>query len=318
MRRVLGPAVAVALLVALATAVPAVASPLPVPYDFGAAIAAQAQAPNSPPPGANNWKCKPSRARPNPVVLVHGLAANQTVNWQTMSPLLANNGYCVYTLTYGTRDEVQFPGYQPGGLVQMEQSARRLREFVNRVLRSTGARKVDIVGHSEGSLMPNYYVRFLGGAADVRRYVGLTPLWDGTNLAAAGTLDQLGQSFGLSDPFWAAIEPFCSSCREFVKGSAFLRKMNAGGPAAPGVRYTMVMTRYDELVIPYTSGVMPGAGVTNIVIQDKCPQDFSEHLALAFDPNAGREILNALDPRHAARVECVPVLPGFGAPTGGL
>jgi pimeloyl-ACP methyl ester carboxylesterase len=309
------------MLVGLVAATPAAAatrSRLPVPYNFGAAIAAQAQAPDSSPPGANDWKCKPTRARPNPVVLVHGLAANQTVNWQTMSPLLANNGYCVYSLTYGTRDEVKFPGYQPGGLVRMEQSARQLRSFVERVLQATSARKVDIVGHSEGSLMPNYFVKFLGGRQVVRRYVGLTPLWDGTDLAAAGTLDQLGQTFGFSGPFWAAIDPYCSSCPEFVKGSEFLRKMNAGGPAVPGVRYTMIITRYDELVIPYTSGVMPGAGVTNIVIQDQCPQDFAEHLALAFDPNAGREILNALDPRHAARVECVPVLPGLGAPTGGL
>jgi pimeloyl-ACP methyl ester carboxylesterase len=287
---------------------------LPVPYDFGAAIAAQSRAPDSAPPGANDWRCKPTRARPNPVVLVHGLAANQTVNWQTMSPLLANNGYCVFSLTYGTRDEVEFPGYQPGGLNRMEQSARQLRDFVKRILQATGARKVDIVGHSEGSLMPNYFVKFLGGSALVRRYVGLTPLWGGTDLAAAGTLDQLGQSLGLSDQFWATIDPYCSSCRQFVRGSEFLRKMNTGGPAVPGVVYTMIMTRYDELVIPYTSGVMPGA--TNIVIQDQCPQDFSEHLALAFDPNAGRDILNALDPRHARAPRCVAVLPGYGAPGG--
>ena len=314
----LGTAVTSALLAGLIALAPSAAarSKLPVPYDFGAAIAAQSQAPNSSPPGANDWTCKPSRAHPNPVVLVHGLAANQTVNWQTMSPLLANNGYCVYTLTYGTRDEVRFPGYQPGGLNRMERSASQLRSFVNRILRATGARKVAIVGHSEGSLMPNYFVKFLGGRQLVRRYVGLTPLWDGTDLAAAGTLDQLGGSLGLSDPFWATIDPYCSSCRQFVRGSEFLRKMNAGGAAVPGVAYTMIMTRYDELVIPYTSGVMPGA--KNIVIQDLCPQDFSEHLALAFDPNTGRLILNALDPRHAARVECVPVLPGYGAPAGGL
>ena len=81
-----------------------------------------------------------------------------------------------------------------------------------------------------------------------------------------------------------------------------------------GVTYTMIMTRYDELVIPYTSWVMPGRGVTNIVIQDRCPQDFSEHLSLAFDPNAGRLILNALDPKRAQPLRCVPVLPGWSRP----
>lgn len=37
-------------------------------------------------------------------------------------------------------------------------------------------RQVDIVGHSEGSLMPNHYVEFLGGHERVDKYIGITPL----------------------------------------------------------------------------------------------------------------------------------------------
>src|SRR5690349_16393997 len=70
--------------------------PLPVPYSAAAGIAAELTSPGSAPPGANDWSCKPSAAHPDPVILVHGFLANMTVNWQTMAPLLANNGYCVF------------------------------------------------------------------------------------------------------------------------------------------------------------------------------------------------------------------------------
>ena len=49
------------------------------------------------------------------------------------------------------------------------------------------------------------------------------------------------------------------------------RKLAASGAAAPGVTYTTVMTKYDELVIPYTSGIMDGPGHTNHVLQEICP-----------------------------------------------
>ena len=91
--------------------------------------------PDSPPPGANNWSCRPSQAHPRPVVLVHGLLANQTDNWQTISPLLANHGYCVFSLTYGTKPNVSTPFYQPGGLAPMEQSAQQLSTLSTRSAR---------------------------------------------------------------------------------------------------------------------------------------------------------------------------------------
>ena len=53
----------------------------------------------------------------------------------------------------------------------MEESAEQLSAFVDRVRAATGAGQVDIVGHSEGSLMPDYYVKFLGGDWVVSHYV---------------------------------------------------------------------------------------------------------------------------------------------------
>ena len=299
----------------LAVAAPAVASAeeLTVPWTAQGGTDAQIQAPDSAPAGSNDFSCEPNPKHPHTVVLVHGLAANRTVNWSTMSPFLANRGFCVFALTYGERDGVSFPGYQPGGMKRMQRSAQELSRFIDRALDATGARKVDIVGHSQGSLMPNYFVKFMNGDEVVDDYVGVTPLWDGTNPAGLATLDGIGQALGFEQVTYEALEPSCASCRQFLSSSKFIAKMSSGGgPRVPGVDYTMVMTKNDELVSPWQSGYMDGAN--NLVVQDQCIQDQSEHLSVIYDPITAYDILNALDPRHLQDVPCVPVLPFVGAP----
>jgi triacylglycerol lipase len=255
------------------------------------------------PPGANDWDCQPGAEHPNPVVLVHGLSANMAENWWTMSPLLAARGYCVFALTYGVDPRAPFPLDQFGGVVRMEESAKELAAFVKKVLKTTGAAKVDIVGHSEGSLMPNYWVKFMRGAAKVDRYVGLTPLWDGTEFYGVGTMHEMGEESGMSAEVAGLVAQFCASCPQFIRGSDFIDQMNeGGGPAVPGVTYTMIMTRYDQAVMPYTSGVMEGH--TNIVVQDVCPEDFADHGGLAYDPITHQLVLNALDPGRAQPPYC--------------
>ena len=307
--------VAVAVAAALALPAPAGAAQLPVRYDFTQGIIAQGVAPDSPPPGANNWSCRPTSAHPDPVVLVHGLFANQTDNWQTISPLLANRGYCVFSLTYGTVPDKGLPPiYTPGGLAPMEQSAQQLADFVGQVRAATGARHVDIVGHSEGSLMPDYYVKFLGGSSVVKRYVGITTLWNGTDPAGLATIDQLGKAFGFSAQAEQFVSQFCASCPEFLTGSDFMTHLRQGGITAPQVAYTSIVTRNDELVQPYTSGIYPAPNMNNIVVQNQCPLDQAEHVSMAADPVVAQDVLNALDPRHPGGVPCTLVLPLVGAP----
>jgi triacylglycerol lipase len=275
----------------------------PVPYTFAAGIAAAAIENGAPPPGANNWKCKPSAAHPRPVVLVHGLAATMTDNWQTISPLLADNGYCVFALTYGEEPgETSF-----GGLEPMEQSAAVLATFVNKVLAATRATKVDIVGHSEGATMPDYYVKFLGGARKVDHYVGISSVLKGTTFYGLS-------AFAAEDPSAASslTSGVCQSCTEFLTGSPFIDKLDAGGPAVPGVTYTLIATEHDELVVPYTNGLVTAPNVTDIVVQNQCPLDASDHLAIVADPVTGQDVLNALDPAHRHRVPCTLVAPVVG------
>jgi triacylglycerol esterase/lipase EstA (alpha/beta hydrolase family) len=275
----------------------------PVPYTFAANVVAAALQPGTSPPGSNDWSCKPGTAHPDPVVLVHGLFANMTDNWQTMSPLLANNGYCVFALTYGSTGS---PPLQFGGLAPMEQSAAQLSSFVDQVLAATGARKVDIVGHSEGATMPDYYIEYLGGAAKVARYVGISGVKHGTTLHGVGTFVSAFESLfpGAPDPTGGT----CASCSQFLVGSDYVRAIEARAPAR-GVIYTNISTRYDELVSPYTSSFLAGPNVTNITLQDHCALNFSDHLSIVSSPITGRYMLNALDPAHPQPVPCVFVPP---------
>jgi triacylglycerol lipase len=304
----------VAVVAMLASPALASATTYPVGYDFTQGILAQGAHPDSSPPGANDPSCRPSAAHPRPVVLVHGLLANQTDDWWVFSAILANRGYCVYSFTYGTKPNVSFPGYQPGGLTTMEESARQLSAFVGDVRAETGAGRVDIVGHSEGSLMPDYYVKFLGGDRAVRNYVGITTLWHGTNAAGLASVDQLGAAFGLSSAAEQAVSALCESCPEFLAGSTFIAKLREGGVAVPGVRYTSIVTRNDELVVPYTSGIENAPNMTNLVVQKQCPLDQAEHVSMAADPVVAQDLLNALDPKHPAAAPCTLVLPLIGAP----
>ena len=302
-----GGAALVAAVVAGLAAGPAAAQEgdLPVPYGGLATVLAAASPDAADPPGANDYDCAPSAEHPDPVVLVHGLGASKTTNWQTMSPLLANEGYCVFALTYGTA----LPGERVGGLNPMEQSAEELDVFVEGVLEATGAERVDLVGHSEGTLMPQYWLQFLGGDAVTDDYVAVTPLYDGT-LADPLPVAEVANTLSARDIAGAPVAAFCGSSPQFISGSDYLDRMAEEGTRVEGVDYTTIMTRYDQLVIPYTSGVLEGA--TNIVVQDGCEIDLSDHLSIIFSERTGQLILNALDPENAGDVPCRPVLPLLG------
>ena len=69
------------------------------------------------------------------------------------------------------------------------------------------------------------------------------------------------------------------------------------------------MTKYDELVRPYTSGIE--AGMTNIVLQDHCKLDNSEHFEIAADRNAQPRPQRPR-PGEPAAAACMLVLPFVG------
>ncbi|MER5880163.1 esterase/lipase family protein [Streptomyces sp. NPDC060235] len=260
--------------------------------------AATAQAASAPSSGWNNYSCKPSAAHPRPVVLVHGTFGNSVDNWLALAPYLTSRGYCVFSLDYG-----QLPGVPLfNGLGPIDKSAAQLQVFVDKVLAATGAAKADLVGHSQGGMMPRYYLKFLGGAAKVNALVGIAPDNHGTTLSGLANL--LPYFPGAADLLSSATPGLADQ----VAGSAFLTKLNAGGDTVPGVHYTVIATKYDEVVTPYNSQFLSGSDVHNVLLQNLCGLDLSEHVAIGIvDRIAYHEVANALDPARASATTCASV-----------
>ncbi|GAA4794850.1 alpha/beta fold hydrolase [Streptomyces sanyensis] len=262
------------------------------------AATATAQTASAPSRGWNDFSCQPSSAHPRPVVLVHGTLGNKIDNWLVLAPYLVKRGYCVFSLDYGQLPGVPFFH----GLGPIEESAAQLDAFVERVRTSTGAAKVDIVGHSQGGMMPRYYLKYLGGASEVNALVGLAPNNHGTTLLGLTRL--LPYFPGASD----LLDRHAPALTAQVAGSDFLTRLNAGGDTVPGVRYTVIATRYDQVVTPYRTQFLSGPNVRNVLLQDLCPLDFSEHVAIGvLDLVAAHEVANALDPANARRTTCASV-----------
>jgi triacylglycerol esterase/lipase EstA (alpha/beta hydrolase family) len=301
MRHRLLAATIAALAVLAGSGAAASAAQLPVIYN-GVLGYAQAS-PTASPPGANDWSCKPSAAHPRPVILVHGTFVDMSNDWQALSPLLYDNGYCVFALDYGSSNGSGQLGIYATG--EISKSAEQLASFVNQVLAATGARKVDLVGHSQGGMMPRYYLKFLGGASKVHTLVGLSPSNHGTTVDGLFTLASLIPG---ATGFFGA----CTACEEQAAGSAFLARLNAGGDTVGGVQYTVIQTANDTVVTPYTSAFLSGRKVTNILLQSQCILDLGEHLSMPYDHIADGDVLNALDPAHPLTPACTPVLPVTG------
>jgi triacylglycerol esterase/lipase EstA (alpha/beta hydrolase family) len=260
--------------------------------------------PTASPPGANEWSCQPTAAHPRPVVLVHGTFADMSDSWQALSPLLKNNGYCVFALNYGSYSGSGAIGVY--GVGDIRNSAQELASFVNQVLAATGAEEVDLVGHSQGGMMPRYYLKYLGGAARVHTLVGLSPSNHGTTLDG---LFILANFFPGANQFTGAL---CPACEQQRAGSAFVTELNSGGETVPGVDYTVIQTLYDQVVTPYTSAFLSGSNVRNILLQSQCILDLGDHLSMPYDHIADADVLTALDPLHPKDPLCTPIAPTEG------
>lgn len=172
----------------------------------------------------------------DPVVFVHGLWGSPN-NWTQMIAALKERGY--------TDEQLVTFGYNTTTQSNVT-TATKLAAAIDDVLARTGASRVDIVGHSMGSLNSRYCVKYAGCHGKVDAWVSLAGPNNGTGVASLCA--------------WQV------TCREMVPGSAFLTKLNTGPALPEGVDGTVIWSSNDGVVRPATSSVI--AGVEDIEVPE--------------------------------------------------
>ncbi|MCF8607733.1 lipase [Gordonia sp. HY442] len=307
-------AIAVLFLTGTALIRPASAVAAPITYDFLDGIRAELQNPGGSLPGTNDFGCKPSARHPRPVMLVHGTGGGRQTNWAPLAAVLVREGYCVFAPTYGALSTA-WPASAIGGLGPKVDSSWQVKVFADRVLASTGSDRLDVVGHSQGTEHPTYWMKYLGGAGHVNAYVSLAPYWR----QGPDQDDEFGDMVGRIRKALGVKAPArtdCPECTTPPAGLDFNRAVRLPTPYLPGVHYTNIVTRHDTIVTPYSSGILdgpPGTDVTNITVQKGCAADHSDHMSIVANRRSAALVLNALDPAHPRPVPCIAVPPFTGA-----
>jgi triacylglycerol lipase len=132
-----------------------------------------------------------------PILFVHGFSG-AAWNWDVMIERFRADGYAAAELR-----AINYNSAQSNAV-----TAREVSQEVQELRVATGVGQVDIVTHSMGGLSSRYYLRNLGGTANVDDWVSIGGPNHGTWTAVACSL--------------------LDSCREMVPGSSFLRALNSG------------------------------------------------------------------------------------------
>ena len=275
----------------------AFASGYAVAPNIAAGIALALPSPASPPPGANLSSCT-SAQHPVPVVLVNGTFANMEDDYGALAPDLANAGYCVYTFNYGGTAGAFLQSIGP-----VPASAQQLAAFVSQVRSQTGAAQVDLVGHSQGGMLAEYYAKIGGGASSIHNLVALSPTTHGT------TLDGLAILASFIPGANQIVRSACPACNDQETGSAVITQLDNGPIAQAGVHYTVIETQDEFVVTPVGSSFIQEPGVVNEYVQDDCPLDFVDHADLSYDNVVIRLVKNALSPSTAQSPDCFIAFP---------
>lgn len=233
--------------------------------------------------------CTPTEDHPVPVVLVHGTRADRAMNWPYLGPALADRGLCVYSVDLPDR-----------GQAPIADSVAAVAQRVDEVRAATGAAKVSLFGHSLGGLVARDWVVRGGGAGLVDDVVTMGTPHTGYYTEPPG--DMVDTAFNTG----------CVACVEMARTSAYMQALNVGDLTPGTVSYTSITTIHDQIALPLDSQHLPedDASVANVILQDACPDNSSDHLTMALDPLVRDWVLDALlqhGPADRSRsVDCAP------------
>jgi triacylglycerol esterase/lipase EstA (alpha/beta hydrolase family) len=203
-----------------------------------------------------------------PILLVPGTTLTPEANfsWNYERALTALGlPYCTVELPNHAMSDIQ---------VAAEYVVYALRKMSGFEAKSR-ARKVQIIGYSQGGMVPRWALRFW---PDTRKLVdddvGLDASNHGTITAEASCLQ------GCAPAVWQQRD-----------NSAFIAALNSYSETFAGSSYTEIYSQNDEIVVPNlnekgSSSVHSGGGdIANIAVQDVCPGHVADHLAMgSYDP----------------------------------
>jgi triacylglycerol esterase/lipase EstA (alpha/beta hydrolase family) len=240
--------------------------------------------------------------RQDPVLLVPGTTLTPDVNfsWNYMRALTdLGRRWCAVTLPHDATGDIQVAG-----------------EYVVHAVRTISKqsrRDVDVVGYSQGGMVPRWALRFWPDTrAMVDDLIGLSPSNHGTVVADVACAAGCNPSF-----------------HQQASRSRFLQALNSGGETFAGIDYTVAYTFTDEVVVPNagpapSSALRGGAGrVANIALQEICPANATEHFGIgSYDAVGFAIVADALGhdgPADRARIPVTtcaqPFHPGVDSAT---
>jgi len=228
------------------------------------------------------------RVERTPVIFVHGnndtpfpTACNPFGYIHAMAQFFADNGYALselWGLGYqGDQcDLIAQPTNRSGGAHSTVANIPDLRKFVAAVLAYTGARQVDIVGHSLGVTLARTWLRTDDAFHLVRRFVAI----DGPNHGIINCSPSPANFYQL--PGSGGFTPDSSLCLEYgADDTPLVRFMNGGGPreAQPPTQYLVVRNADKSFVyFPVQDGIFPPVPAQD---REGLPHDFSQSARIA-------------------------------------
>jgi triacylglycerol esterase/lipase EstA (alpha/beta hydrolase family) len=210
----------------------------------------------------------------DPILLVPGTTLTPEVNfgWNYMRAFdQLGLRWCAVTLPSDATGDIQVAG-----------------EYVVSALRTMSkqsGRDVDVVGYSQGGMVPRWALRFWPDTrALVDDVIGLSPSNHGTVLADV-----------------SCDRPCTPANHQQASQSRFTAALNSGAETFAGIDYTVAYTYTDEIVVPNTppnpsSALRTGNGrIANIALQEVCPTNTADHFAIgSFDPVGYAVVADAL------------------------
>jgi hypothetical protein len=267
-------------------------------FPAGSALAAQPYAPlDAPGPGLSvpaaklgaSLHCTSgiAHASRNPLLLIPGtnLDPGPNFSWNYERALAAMGWpYCTVTL--------------PDHTLGDSQVAAEYVVYALRTMARSAGRRVDVLGYSQGGMLPRWALRFW---PDTRRLVGDVVGLDPSN---HGTVVADG----------ACSVPCPPADWQQASKARFMGALNSRAETFAGIDYTVIYSRTDEIVVPNfdasgSSSLHTGAGrIANIAVQEICPGDASDHLAMgSYDPVGYALAVDALTHAGTADKARIPV-----------